>query len=112
MRVLFIATNRHHRLMSRMEARPLPIGLAYVAGYLDPDRHTIKILDLMFSDDYLAEVESTVKEFRPDLVGISIRNLSNSSYLDFQWGIAHHQRGDSKGQGHDPSHYRMRWAGV
>ena len=87
MRVLFIATNRHHRLMSRMEARPLPIGLAYVAGYLDPDRHTIKILDLMFSDDYLAEVESTVKEFRPDLVGISIRNLSNSSYLDFQWAL-------------------------
>ena len=50
MRVLLIATNRHHRLMSRMDARPLPIGLAYVAGHLDRNRHTLQVLDLMFSD--------------------------------------------------------------
>ncbi len=85
MRVLLIATNRHGRYMSRLEARPLPIGLAYVAGHLDPDRHTTKVLDLMFSDDYLADVEATVKEFQPDLVGLSIRNLDNGSYLDPQW---------------------------
>jgi len=85
MRVLLIATNRHHRLMSRMEARPLPIGLAYVAGHLDPDRHTLKVLDLMFSEDYLADVTSAVKEFRPDLIGLSIRNLDNQSYVDSQW---------------------------
>jgi hypothetical protein len=71
--------------MSRLEARPLPIGLAYVAGHLDPSRHTTKVLDLMFSDDYLADVEATVKEFQPDLVGLSIRNLDNGSYLDPQW---------------------------
>ena len=59
MRVLLIATNRHDRLMGRMDARPLPIGLAYVAGYLDPSRHTTKVLDLMFADDYLAEVEAS-----------------------------------------------------
>jgi radical SAM superfamily enzyme YgiQ (UPF0313 family) len=73
--------------MSRLEARPLPIGLAYVAGHLDPDRHTTKVLDLMFSDDYLAEVEATVKEFQPDVVGLSIRNLDNGSYLDPQWTL-------------------------
>ena len=55
MRVLLIATNRHERLMSRMDARPMPIGLAYVAGHLDPSRHTTKVLDLMFSDDYQAD---------------------------------------------------------
>ena len=87
MRILMIATNRHHRLMSRMEARPLPIGLAYVAGHLDQTRHTLKVLDLMFSDDYLADVETTVKEFRPDLVGVSVRNLSNHSYMDPQWAL-------------------------
>ena len=65
MRILLIATNRHHQLMSRMEARPLPIGLAYVAGHLDPNRHTVKVLDLMFSDDYLADTESLVREFQP-----------------------------------------------
>ena len=87
MRILLIATNRHGRLMSRMDAHPLPIGLAYVAGHLDPEVHTIKVLDLMFSEDYRAEVAETVKEFQPDLVGLSLRNLDNNSYLDPQWAL-------------------------
>ena len=87
MRVLLIATNQQHRLMSRMEARPLPIGLAYVAGHLDRTRHSLKVLDLMFSEDSLADVEEAVKAFEPEVVGISIRNLSNHSYLDTQWAL-------------------------
>lgn len=87
MRVLLIATNRHDRLMSRMVARPLPIGLAYVAGALAASQHEIKTLDLMFSEDYLGDVEQAVHAFQPDLVGISIRNLSNHSYLDPQWAL-------------------------
>ena len=88
MRILLIATNRHNRLMSRMEARPLPIGLAYVAGHLDPGRHSVKTLDMMFSDDdYLTDVENAIAEFQPELIGISIRNLSNHSYLDPQWQL-------------------------
>ena len=87
MRVLLIATNRHDRLMSRMEARPLPIGLAYVAGHLDLNRHTLKVIDLMFSTDYLADAERAVREFQSDLIGISVRNLDNQSYLDPQWAL-------------------------
>ncbi len=71
-----------------MNAQPLPIGLAYIAGHLDPDRHTLKVLDLMFAgDDYLSKVEDAVREFSPELVGISLRNLSNHSYLDPQWAL-------------------------
>ena len=87
MRVLLIATNRHDRLMSRMVARPLPIGLAYVAGALAASQHEVKTLDLMFSDDYLGDVEQAVQGFQPDLVGISIRNLGNHSYIDPQWAL-------------------------
>ena len=87
MRILLIATNRHRRLMSRMNAQPVPIGLAYIAGHLDLDRHQLKILDLMFSENYLADTEQAVKEFQPDLVGISLRNLDNSSYMDPQWAL-------------------------
>ncbi len=66
MRILLIATNRHKQLNGRMNAQPLPIGLAYIAGYLDPTRHTVKMLDLMFSaDDYLEEGEHTVRAFQP-----------------------------------------------
>ena len=32
MRILLIATNRHKQLNSRMNAQPLPIGLAYIAN--------------------------------------------------------------------------------
>ena len=84
MRILLIATNRHNRWMSRQEVRPLPIGLAYVAAYVDPERHPLKILDLMFADDYLAQTEAVVREFQPELVGISIRNLDNGGYVNPQ----------------------------
>ena len=87
MRVLLIATNRHDRLMSRLNAKPLPIGLAYVAGAFADSRHTVKSLDLMFSEDASADVEQAVRDVQPDLVGISLRNLSNHSYLDPQWAL-------------------------
>jgi hypothetical protein len=35
----------------------------------------------------LDEAESAVREFQPDLVGISLRNLDNSSYLAPQWAL-------------------------
>lgn len=87
MRVLMIATNRHDRLMSRLNAQPLPIGLAYVAGAFAGSRHSVKSLDLMFCDDPSAAVERAVRDDRPDLVGISLRNLSNHSYLDTKWAL-------------------------
>ncbi|MEE8464900.1 MAG: cobalamin-dependent protein [Dehalococcoidia bacterium] len=87
MRILLIATNRHDKLQSRLNAQPMPIGLAYIAGHLDHDRHQVKVLDLMFSGDHLAEVESVVREFQPEMVGMSIRNLSNHSYLDTKWAL-------------------------
>ena len=87
MRILLIATNRHDRLQSKMNAQPMPIGLAYIAGHLDHERHQVKVLDLMFADDHLAEVEAAVKEFQPEMVGMSIRNLSNHSYLDTKWAL-------------------------
>ena len=82
MNILLIATNRHGRYMNNIQAQPLPLGLAYIAGYLDPERHTTKMLDLMFADDYLGEVERVVKEFQPDLVGLSLRNLDNGSNIN------------------------------
>ena len=81
MKILLIATNRHGRYMNNIQAQPLPLGLAYIAGYLEPDRHTTKMLDLMFTNDYASEVESVVRDFQPDLVGLSLRNLDNGSNL-------------------------------
>jgi len=73
--------------MGRMNAEPAPIGLAYIAGYLNPDRHHVKILDLMFSDDHLSDIEHLVESFQPNLIGLSLRNLDNVSYMDPQWAL-------------------------
>ena len=89
MRVLLIATNRNNRYQSRLNAQPMPIGLAYIAGHLDHERHEVKVLALMFSDDHLADVEAIVKEFQPQMVGMSVRNLSNHSYLNTIWALPH-----------------------
>ena len=51
MRVLLIATNQADRYMDRMAVRPLPVGLAYVAAYIDEARYHLEILDLMFAED-------------------------------------------------------------
>ena len=87
MRILLVATNRYDRVNNRMNAQPMPIGLAYIAGHLDHERHQVKVVDLMFADDYLSEIENVVKDFQPHVVGISLRNLSNHSYMNPQWAL-------------------------
>jgi hypothetical protein len=86
-KVLLIATNMESKLNNRMNAQPLPIGLAYIAGYIDKERHDVEMLDLMFSTNYIEDVQRTVEQFEPDVIGISLRNLSNHSYIDTKWAV-------------------------
>ena len=87
MRILLVATNQTDRFMDHMVVRPVPIGLAYIAAAVDEDRHQMRVLDLMFSDDGPVDVEASVKDFQPDLVGLSIRNLDNQSYFNPVWNL-------------------------
>ena len=87
MKILLVATNQTDRFMDRMVVRPVPIGLAYIAAAVDEDRHQMRVVDLMFSDDAPADVEEAVREFQPDLVGLSIRNLDNQSYFNPVWNL-------------------------
>ncbi len=87
MKVLLVATNQADRFMDSMVVRPVPIGLAYLAASVDEERHTLKVLDLMFADDAVAEVADAVSEFEPDLIGMSIRNLDNQSSLNPVWNL-------------------------
>ena len=87
MRILLVATNQTDRFMDRMVVRPVPIGLAYIAAAVDETRHELRVLDLMFSEDGAADVEDAARGFRPDLVGLSIRNLDNQSYFNSVWNL-------------------------
>jgi len=87
MKVLLIATNQADRYMDRMAVRPLPVGLAYVAAHIDTARHPLQVLDLMFSDDAQRDITGAVQHFQPEVVGLSLRNLDNQSYLHPVWHL-------------------------
>ena len=83
MKILLVSTNRNTLPMPVM-----PIGACIIAHALERSGHTVHLLDLMFTRDATAEVESAVKGFQPDVVGISVRNIDNNDmrntvfYLD------------------------------
>lgn len=91
MRLLLINANTYDRYIGRWPIRPMPLGLAYLLAALDPLGDpaaarkrggagcAARVLDLMFADDPRAAVVSTVREFQPQAIAFSIRNLDNQS---------------------------------
>lgn len=57
-----------------------PIGAAYIAKALRNQGHNVRILDLCFIDNDTVAVEDSLKDFLPDIVGLSIRNIDNLTF--------------------------------
>jgi radical SAM superfamily enzyme YgiQ (UPF0313 family) len=74
MKVLVVATNTY-RLMA-----PAPLGASLVAARLRRDGHQVRLLDLMFSQSPAEEAARVAREFRPDLICYSLRNVDSQSY--------------------------------
>ncbi|MDD3718755.1 MAG: cobalamin-dependent protein [Actinomycetota bacterium] len=72
MKVLFISDNR-----CRDNLVPFPLGIACVASATAQAGHEISCLDLMFSRDPAADTVERIRAFRPDCVGLSLRNIDN-----------------------------------
>ena len=75
-RVLLVSTNR--------ERQPYPVvpnGLACVASALDAAGHRVRFLDLCFSRDPVATARGAATGFRPDIIGVSVRNIDNSDAI-------------------------------
>jgi anaerobic magnesium-protoporphyrin IX monomethyl ester cyclase len=80
MRVLIVATNR--------EKTPIPvapIGACNIATVLDAAGHTVDLVDLMWEKDPKRAIRRAVQSFKPELVGLSIRNLDNTSWMNNVW---------------------------
>ena len=77
MKVLMVYTNTYRMLA------PAPLGAALVASRLRRDGHDARFLDLMFARSPAKEAARMAREFKPDLVCYSIRNVDNQSSMDF-----------------------------
>ncbi len=76
MKILLVYGNQYELLA------PPPVGLSLLMEPLVRAGHRVHLLDLMKEengDDLLA---STLKEQQPDMVGFSLRNLDNQSFLE------------------------------
>ncbi len=76
MRVLLISANTETVNMAA-----LPLGLAGVAAATKRAGFETLLLDLMFAEDAESAVRNSVRDFRPDVIGISVRNIDDQNML-------------------------------
>ena len=75
-RVLLVSANR--------ERQPYPVvpnGVACVASALRAAGHHVQVLDLCFERTPLRAVRDAVSTARPDVIGLSVRNIDNSDSI-------------------------------
>src|SRR5664279_4703247 len=77
MKILLISTNRNALPMPVM-----PIGACIIAHTAECAGHTVQLLDLMFTRDAMHDIESAVTGFKPDVIGLSVRNIDNVDMRD------------------------------
>lgn len=75
MRVLLVSANRE-----RIPDPIFPLGLAYIASAARQAGHRVAVADLCFGRHPLRALERQVSDFRPDVIGLSLRNVDNAAY--------------------------------
>jgi len=56
----------------------IPFGLCCIAATMENEGHEVQVLDLCFSRNPANDIYSTIENFQPDVVGISIRNIDTA----------------------------------
>jgi len=59
-----------------------PIGLEYIAGALISAGNKAEILDLCFSENIFKEIDNAIDLFKPDITGITVRNIDSALFLN------------------------------
>ena len=79
MKVLLIASN-----IAESPYAVYPFGLSIIANSLTKDNHDVKQYDFLKNGKDLNNLKEEVASFKPDLVGISIRNIDNVNLMHEQ----------------------------
>lgn len=70
MRLLMVNSNRY-----KLPVPAMPFGLCYVSAALEKAGNEVRVLDLCFSKNCIRDISNAVSQFKPDIIGISIRNI-------------------------------------
>ncbi|PIQ97169.1 MAG: radical SAM protein [Nitrospinae bacterium CG11_big_fil_rev_8_21_14_0_20_56_8] len=73
MKILLIRPSAYNRSMARV----LPLGLLAIGSILKQNGYDVKIADLRISDHPQKELETVMREFDPDIVGIGIMTVES-----------------------------------
>jgi radical SAM superfamily enzyme YgiQ (UPF0313 family) len=73
MKILIISTNRN-----TLPFPVIPLGACIVAEAAQLAGHEVRLLDMMFKRDPMAALSAQL-EWRPDIVGLSVRNIDNNA---------------------------------
>jgi len=87
MRVLFVSANQE-----RSPDPVAPLGACYVATATAAAGHEVAFLDLCFSTDVEEDVRAAVAGHRPDVIGLSLRNVDNCASPDTVSYTPHYAR--------------------
>jgi radical SAM superfamily enzyme YgiQ (UPF0313 family) len=74
LKVLLISANTEQFNMPAM-----PLGLACVAQATKNAGHDVRLLDLMFETNAASVLKKKIAEFRPECIGISVRNIDDQT---------------------------------
>jgi radical SAM superfamily enzyme YgiQ (UPF0313 family) len=77
MKVLLICANTE-----TMNILPLPLGPALVAAAVRAAGHDAVLLNLMFEQNKQSAIQDRITELRPEVVGISVRNIDDQNMAD------------------------------
>jgi radical SAM superfamily enzyme YgiQ (UPF0313 family) len=76
MRVLFIQA-----YLGRKELPIFPLGLSMIATVLEG--HDVRIYDPNVVEDPYGELKNSLKEFQPEVIGISLRNIDSQHLMNY-----------------------------
>ncbi|MDD5231766.1 MAG: radical SAM protein [Syntrophales bacterium] len=74
MKVLLVSANTE-----QINIPPLPLGLNCVAAAAGGAGHEIKVIDLMAQENNSAVLRREIGNFRPDVIGVSVRNIDDQN---------------------------------
>lgn len=87
MRVLLVSANQE-----KSPDPVAPLGVCYVATAAADAGHEVSVLDLCFREDVEAAVAAAVRDARPEVIGLSLRNVDNCAHPDTVSYLPHYRR--------------------